>query len=184
MLLDARVGPAYGCGSSFAPPAVAGIAGLLMSIDPSLSAASIANALRATATPVAGIGGGRINAWAALVALGLDTVPPDTDPGSAAPPQAGGVARVRTVRRGTIVRARRFVIESAAGTVDVRLRLASAARCQMQMRVSGQVLVALPTASTLTLTVGVPSGRYRLDVSCASARPVRFVLTVENPTPG
>ncbi len=52
MVMDPNAGPAYGCGSSFGPPAVSGIAGLLLSISPGLTANQLADALRVTAHPV------------------------------------------------------------------------------------------------------------------------------------
>ena len=50
-VLDEHVGPAWACGSSFAPPVVSGIAGLLMSLDPSLTVNQITDALRADRSP-------------------------------------------------------------------------------------------------------------------------------------
>src|SRR4051794_12664655 len=79
------VGAAVACGSSFAPPAIAGIAGLLLSLDPSITAARLSSVLRTTGQPVDGLAAKRIDAQAALTALGLATpiAPPPPPP---APP--------------------------------------------------------------------------------------------------
>ena len=60
VVVDPIVGTAYGCGSSFAPAAVTGIAGLLLSLSSTLTTDQVVAALRASALPVAGIGGGRV----------------------------------------------------------------------------------------------------------------------------
>ena len=76
--LDPWIGAASACGSSFAPPVVTGIAGLLLSMKPGLTMYQIVGALRATARPIPGIAGGRVDAWAAAHYLGL--VPQDPPP--------------------------------------------------------------------------------------------------------
>ena len=68
-VVDPVVGATYGCGSSFAPAAVAGIAGLLLSFEPSLTADQVVAALRSSAHAVDGIGGGRVDAAAAYAAV-------------------------------------------------------------------------------------------------------------------
>ena len=59
------------CGTSFASPAVAGIVGLALAVDPNASATRITNTLYATATAVTGgvIAHGRVDAAALLAAL-------------------------------------------------------------------------------------------------------------------
>ena len=75
------------CGTSFAGPVVAGIAGLARSFAPRASAAEIERALRARVASVAGIGGGRIDAAATLAALGavVPQAPAPAPPAPAAP---------------------------------------------------------------------------------------------------
>ena len=63
--------PGRSCGTSFTPAAVAGVAGLLLSRNPSLTRHQIAAALAATAKPIPGIAFGRINPLAAFEYLGL-----------------------------------------------------------------------------------------------------------------
>ncbi|MFL5927122.1 MAG: S8 family serine peptidase [Gaiellaceae bacterium] len=172
-IIDGRAGAtAEGCGSSFAPPAVAGIAGLLLSLDPKLTAVQVVSALRSSATPVDGIGGGRVDAWRAAAALGLTaagTPPP-------APPTSD---RVVTVLGGAVARTKSVRFAAGAGVVDVQFVAASAVPCQMQLPVTpSQVMVAFAgDPRILSLRARVHAGPYRLTVRCA--RPVRFVLTID-----
>ena len=63
-------GFASGCGTSGSTPIVAGIVALLRAHAPFASAQQIEEALERTATPVAGIRFGRVDAFAAMQALG------------------------------------------------------------------------------------------------------------------
>ena len=58
------------CGSSTSAPAVAGIAGLMLSVNSSLTPGQVIDALRVTSAGVTGIAGGRVNAYKALLAVG------------------------------------------------------------------------------------------------------------------
>ena len=84
--LDPWIGAASACGSSFAPPAVSGIAGLLLSLRPGLTMYQLVAALKATAHPVSGIAGGRVDAWAAAHSLGLVPETPPIPPPAAIEP--------------------------------------------------------------------------------------------------
>jgi subtilisin family serine protease len=70
--LTTQVGGGFGvgCGTSGSTPIVAGIVALLRAHAPFASAAEIENALERTARPVAGVRYGRVDAFAALQALG------------------------------------------------------------------------------------------------------------------
>src|SRR3954469_8432097 len=78
------------CGTSTSAPAVAGVAALMLSVNPSLTPGQIVNALQATASPLGGIGGGRVDAYRALAYLGAAPPPPPPPPppprGRPAPP--------------------------------------------------------------------------------------------------
>ena len=93
--LDPWVGPASACGSSFGPPAVTGIAGLLLSLKPGLTMYQIVAALKATAHPVSGIAGGRVDAWAAAHYLGLVPENPPPPPTPVATPAVVSPAGAR-----------------------------------------------------------------------------------------
>ncbi len=171
MVMDANVGPAYGCGSSFGPPAVSGIAGLLMSIDPSLTANQVKDALLGSAHPVSGIGGGEVDAWAAANYLGLVPAtppPPAVTPASVAPTSSRQVLLTEgVVRRRSVVR-----LQLAAGPLYLQLTgQAAAAACSMSMRASGVLYVALPGEKTVrSLAATVKAGNYNVTISCRDAR--------------
>ena len=82
-------GPA--CGTSFAAPLVAGAAGLLLAHEPSLSASQLAAALTSAADRLPGldVASGRLDAYAALRAVGYEGGPP----ASTVPPAVAGTAR-------------------------------------------------------------------------------------------
>jgi thermitase len=170
------IGAAVACGSSFAPPAVAGIAGLLLSLDPSVTAARLGATFRATGRPVEGLSAKRIDAQAALQALGLATpLPPVTEPPSP--------ARQVSVVSGVIASRRTFDISAAAsGRLEVQFSSALTRDCDMQLRVRGQVIVAFPGDDrVLTLEARVARGRHRLTVTCASKKRRSFELRIEKP---
>ena len=81
------------CGSSTAAPAMAGIAGLMLSVNPSLTPARIVAAIRQTAVRVTGINYGRVNAYQALIAVGGKPPPPPPPPPPAAAAGQGAAAQ-------------------------------------------------------------------------------------------
>lgn len=188
-VLDANVGPAYGCGSSFGPPAVSGIAGLLMSLSPGLTANQVAAALEATAHPVSGIGGGRVDAWAAANYLGLvpaqppaSTAPPTTTPTSTTP--TGGSTTTPTSSRqiqltdGTVRKRAVVRLQLAAGPLYLQLiGHAVATDCSMSVRAQGQVYVDLPGERVVrSLEATVKAGSYPVTITCHSSRPKPYSL--------
>jgi hypothetical protein len=177
IVVDSRAGgTAEGCGSSFSPPAVAGIAGLLLSLDPTLSAEQIAGALRSSATPVDGIGGGIVDARRAAAALGIGV--------SEAPPSGGAtVDRVVTVLSGAVSRSRSVRFDAGEGVVDVQFVAASAVPCQMQLPVTPRQMVIAFAGEprVLSLRARVRAGPHRLTIRCV--RTVRFQLTVDRAAP-
>jgi subtilisin family serine protease len=91
------------CGTSSATPLVAGLVGLALSARPGASKAEVEQALRSTAAPLPGVVQyGRVNASAALAALGVRPVAPTPTP-SAAPGPAnqlrGSLSRRVPLRR-------------------------------------------------------------------------------------
>ncbi len=92
MVIDPTIAPGTICGTSFTPGAVAGVAGLILSRNPSLTSHQVIAALRATAKPVTGIAYGRIDAAAALAWLGLAAAP-------SAPPAPPRTSRQRRGHR-------------------------------------------------------------------------------------
>jgi hypothetical protein len=189
-VMDANVGPAYGCGSSFGPPAVSGIAGLLMSLDPSLTANQVATALEATAHPVQGIGGGRVDAWAAANYLGLAPAQPSTTtslPTTTTTPtgtttgttsSTGGSSRQIQLTDGTVRRRAVVRLQLAAGQLYLQLiGRAVATDCSMSIRAQGQVYVDLPGERVVrSLEADVKAGSYPVNITCHSSRPKPYSL--------
>ena len=175
MVMDPNAGPAYGCGSSFAPPAVSGIAGLLLSIDPGLTANQVENALLATAHPVQGIGGGEVDAWAAANYLGLvpasPPLPPPPSP-AVVPATTPSSSRQVLLTEGIVRRKAVIRLQLAAGPLYLQLiGRAAAADCSMSMRSSGVLYVALPGEKKIrSLAANVKAGDYNVTISCPDAR--------------
>ena len=135
------------------------------------------NALRSSAAPVDGIGGGRVDAWAAAAALGLVK---GGKPATARPSDG----RVVTVFRGSIDRSRSVRFAAADGVVDVQFVAASPVRCQMELPVTpSQLMVAFAgDPRILSLRTRVRAGLHRLTIRCRHA--VRFELTIDRAAPG
>jgi subtilisin family serine protease len=68
------------CGTSSAAPALAGVAALAVSYAPLASNTTIEQALESTASPVAGVQYGRVDAYKTLLALGGGSTPPPPPP--------------------------------------------------------------------------------------------------------
>ncbi|MDQ2909571.1 MAG: S8 family serine peptidase [Actinomycetota bacterium] len=183
-------GPAYQemCGNSTSTPAVAGIAALMLSVNPSLTPAQVVSALQATAAPVAGIGGGRVDAYRALLAVGGKPPPPPPPPPAPAapapprpprtPPRPASKQATR-VQKG-ILRKHRFAwIDVKGGRVAATLRSVKAESCTVSLRSSTDVwLSALHHRNVVSMTAKVPAGRYKVDVWCSTPRPRPFALVL------
>jgi hypothetical protein len=178
MVMDATVGSAYGCGSSFGPPAVSGIAGLLLSINPGLTANQVEDALLATAHPVAGIGGGEVDAWAAANYLGLVSAQPPPPPPAATPTVTPASSRQVLLTEGVVRRKAVVRLQLAAGPLYLQLiGHAASANCSMSLRVSGVLYVALPGEKTVrSLAATVNTGTYSVAISCRDSRPKSYSL--------
>lgn len=176
--LDPWIGVAHACGSSFGPPAVSGIAGLLMSLDPSLTMYQVAGALEATAVHVDGLGDGRVDAWAAAHYLGLvPETPPPPPPApqpTVVPPSPEVQVTTGSVRRADVVR-----LPLDPGQLEVQLTGPAAKDCTMSVRVDGQLVVDLAaerTVSTLTATIH-KAGIYPISIRCNSVNRKAYELT-------
>lgn len=164
--------PLYGCGSSFAPAAVSGIAGLLWSIDPGLTLYQVRDALRNTSVPVAGIGGGRVDAWAAAHALGLVAADP-APPATPAPPVPvpANVSRQVLLTDGAVRRKTEFLLSVGAGRLALELTGPAASDCSLSFRVKGEVYIGLSSERNVrSLAATVPAGHFPVTISCHTAR--------------
>ena len=172
-VLDAGAGPAWACGSSFAPPVVSGIAGLLMSLDPSLTVNQVTDALRATAHPVAGIAGGRIDAWAAAHYLGLA---PANPPVFVPPPPP--VPREVFVTTGVVRKSARIRLNLAGGPLELQLSGDAAANCSMSFRAGGNLYLDLPAERNVrSLAATLAAGSYPITVRCTTTNRKAYELT-------
>ena len=154
------------CGTSVSAPALAGIAGLMLSVKPSLTPAGIVNVLEKTSVPVPGIAGGRVNAYAALLAVGASAV-------------------LRT--GGQPIQLRRFLqtnwhlrVTVQGGRFAATLRSAKARSCSLSLASPDSVWLSSKPGQTADSLVAqsVEPGRYQLDVSCKMRRSRPASLTM------
>lgn len=155
------------CGTSLTPAIVSGIAGLLLSANPTLGAASLAAALHAGAVRVAGIGGGRVDAGAAMRAL------------TGAPPSGSGPSYVSEARllRGTMRATWRTALQLGPGPLVVELRSHRIAGCVVELRAPHAVLIGLPIGpDEIRLADNATGGRYVVGVACSRSTRRAFTL--------
>ena len=135
----------------------------------------VVGALEATAVPVSGIGGGRVDAWAAAHYLGLVPATPPPPPAPPPPPPSPQVlVTTGFVRRTTLVR-----LPLSPGRLQVQLTGPAAKDCTMSMRVNGQLVVGLAaerTISSLTATI-LKGGSYGVGIRCDSVNRKAYELT-------
>jgi subtilisin family serine protease len=170
------------CGTSTSAPAVAGIAALMLSVNPSLTPAQIMAALQQTAIPVAGIAGGRVDAYRALIAVGGK--PPASPPPPPASAGGGSVsAKLNTrVRRGSLRMHWHVRIDVKQGRVAATLRSPKAKSCTVSLKSSDSIWLSKKRRQNMvTLAVKVPAGTYGVDVWCKVRRPARSALAVRAP---
>ena len=181
------------CGTSFTPAVVAGIVGLLLSRNPSLTRHQIAAALAATAKPIPGIAFGRINPLAAFEYLGLlppaqsqggsggTATPPTTNtPVTRTPASGQQYSRQKRFEAGTFRRGFRATWRIGRGRFEAHLLTPLARDCALSLRTPGDFVVASPAVKNL-LSLAVttlPAGRYTLDVRCKGARSRQYSLGV------
>ena len=137
-----------------------------------LTVAQVADAIRATAVPVAGIGGGRIDAWAAAHYLGLV---PDVPPPPPAPPAPVPVtptsSRQVLLTEGVVRRSTKILLDVSAGRLAVQLTGPAAADCSLTFRVAGEVYVGLSAERNVrSLAATVRKGRYPVTLACRTTR--------------
>ncbi|MDX6532290.1 MAG: thermitase [Gaiellales bacterium] len=186
MIVDAITPPGTICGTSFTPAAVAGVAGLLISRNPSLTVAQVTGALTSTAVPVAGVRFGRVDAVAAFQQLGLLVAPPP--PPAPAPtialrpkPPVPGQLYTRQARfdTGEFRRGFRKTFRVGKGRFEMQVALPLAADCFLSLNSATEVTVAAPAVKNLlSLSARVTAGRYTAEVRCRGARTRQFTMGV------
>jgi subtilisin family serine protease len=184
----ARQGVFNGCGSSASAPAVAGIAGLILSVNPSLTPAQVVSAMRDTAAPVAGIAGGRVDAYKALLAVGGKPAPPPPPPpppprevtvqSSRQRPRPTAGPKITTrVQRGFLRSHWHVTIKVRPGRVGATLRSTKARSCTVSLRSGDEVWLSYARShDVVSLAARVPAGSYGVDVWCKVRSPRRAAL--------
>ncbi len=191
MILDPAVGPGTLCGTSFTPAAVAGIAALLYSLNPSLTMIQVLGALVATAIPVEGVNGGRLDPLAAIEYLGLGK--PEAPPAKEQPKpesrQAPGFERRIDFRGGVMKRRLGWTVRLGKGRLEVQYQAALVEECQISVKTPDGVLIlgVLPPGDpTLrSLTLPVAKGKHTVIVECDAKRRRSYTLaiTAQRPVP-
>jgi len=200
LVIDPEAGVGTLCGTSFTPAVVAGVAGLMLSLKPSLGPDEILDALVSTAVPVAGINGGRIDPVAALARI---APPSQSQLGTAQPPPAGGnatgaavsapvkapaTARVVKFRSGVLRSQVSRVVRLGKGRLDVLLQTSHAAECQISVSLpNGDFLLSvLPPGEPDLLAMSETlerGGNHRITVTCDSVRRRSFFLEISGVSP-
>ena len=146
-------GYAWECGTSFAAPLVAGLAGLAKALQPNLPAGAIAAAVRGAAVPIGPVvAHGRIDALRTLSQL---------------PSPAPQVIRKTTVARSTLTRSqlvRRFVVRTAGGTVVARLTRTDRRTSSLELLANGRALARATGKGPLRIARDLAAGVYTIRV--------------------
>lgn len=189
MVTDASTPPGTICGTSFTPAVVAGVAGLILSRNPALTASQVVAALQVTARPVLGVAYGRVDPVAAFRWLGLlaPSAAPAATPPAVTPPVAGPRApapgqrftRQTLFETGTFKRGFRSTFRVGRGRFEMQLLTPLASSCTLYLRSAGELTVAAPAVKNLiSLSVRVTAGRYTAEVQCSGARTRQYSLGV------
>ena len=183
-----ELGPGTFCGTSFTPAVVSGIAGLILSRNPNLTAGQVIAALRVTARPVVGVALGRVDPVAALRWLGLlkaaspaAATPPVTTTTVRVPAPAPGqlFTRQTLFETGTFKKGFRTTFRVGRGRFEMQLLTPLASSCSLSLTAAGELTVAAPAFRNLiSLSVRVPAGRYTAVVQCRGARTRQYSLGV------
>lgn len=169
--IDASWG--WHCGTSFTGPAIAGIAALALSLKPSLTAEQIVAGLRATAVPIDGIGGGRVDAYAALQRMGA--VPP--------PPPPAPKLKTST-RTGKLRKRTSMALAVGAGRLRVSFSVKPAEACSLTVGSPSELLLGDRRGrGVVGLDERVTAGRYTARITCRTSRLKRYRLTVTSVRP-
>ena len=188
MVEDVTTPPGTICGTSFTPAVVAGVAGLLLSRNPSLTGSQIVAALRVTARPVVGVAYGRVDAVAAFRWLGLLNVaspaaavtpPAATTPKVTKPAPGQLFTRQTLFETGTFRRGFRSTFRVGKGRFEMQLLTPLASTCSLSLNSPGELMLAAPAVRNLiSLSVRVTAGRYTAEVQCRGARTRQYSLGV------
>jgi hypothetical protein len=166
------------CGASYAPPVVAAAMGLLLAADAKLTPAQAIDALRATAVPVSGIHGGRIDVLAAANALGIGAA------ATASVPALPAFEQQVNLERGLLGRSFSERFRLATGPVTIVLTRRNARSCTMSLRSGSTAYFTWrSTANQLHLSDSVAGGVYTVSIACADGRVRPYSLLLDGLLP-
>ena len=193
------------CGTSAAAPAVAGIAGLALSYVGTATNTAVEAALETTALKIgAPVAYGRVDAYAALLALGASAPAPTATPAptvsptpaptptvapsptpAPTPTPAPATTEVSTTLSGAVTNknpSRSFTLMSGAGTASGTLTFSKTAPLTVTVySASGSVLLTQTGGSPLSLSFVLPAGTAQIVVSGTAQS--SFSLTISYPAP-
>jgi subtilisin family serine protease len=186
LVIFQRNDPETACGTSVTAPVVSGIAGLLLSAKPDLTAAQILWALTKSSVPIAGIGGGRVDAYGAFAALGLAPPLPNQSSPSSGPPSSNSTplpgtsgANGAQILKGKLGVRRRVRVDVDEGRLRATFTSKKAKTCTVSLLGPDQVTIAVPAGGNkITLIADLPGGRYTIDISCSTKRVRPYQLTL------
>jgi subtilisin family serine protease len=188
------------CGSSFTAPVVSAVAALALSLKPELSAEQLRSALVSTAVPVPGIGGGRVDAFAALRSLGaipsaqpatqVTPPPPPPPPPPSPPPPAPAPAtktistRMSRTSSGTMRARLRVPVQVGTGRLTVKLSLRTTRGCRLSASSASEVLLTTERRpKILGISARVTAGRYTVAAVCSSRSLKAYRLVISGAAP-
>jgi subtilisin family serine protease len=189
MIVDADTPPGTICGTSFTPAAVSGVAGLLISRNPSLTVNEIIGVLTSTARPVPGVLFGRIDPVAAFSRLGLLAPSTQATPAPTATPippttrtivvRGKRFTREARLETGTFRRGFRSTFRVGKGKFELQLLTPLAGDCTLSLISASDLTIAAPAVrNLLSISLQVTAGRYTAAVRCRGDRSRRFSLGV------
>jgi subtilisin family serine protease len=148
------------CGTSFASPMTAGIAGLLASAKPGVSNATLRSTLLNTADPVGSwVANGRVNAARAMTAIGASTPTPAPAPSGPATTTFSGNLTGKATSRS-------YPVTTAGGDFSATLSFTRASSLTLTVRnASGATVAQASGPSAVRLTGTLSAGSYTFVVS-------------------
>lgn len=177
------------CGTSSAAPVVAGIAGLAFSLKPGATNADVEAALESTAVPASFVQYGRVDAGAALSALGgsggsegTTSEPPSGGSGGEPAPAPNATATFSgSVSARQPSRSFSLAVGSGSATATLAFTKASALTLTL-LAPDGSTVGTVKGASGITLTKPVSAGTYRYVVKGEGLKgSASITLTVSYP---
>ena len=156
-------GYAVPCGTSFASPMTAGIAGLLASANPGATNAALRSALINTTDPVGSyVAYGRVNAAKAMAAVGTGSSPsPSPSPSTTTNTFSSTLSKQQPTRT--------FAVAAGAGAFSASLSFSRAASLTLTVKAPDGTVIASPTGPSVLKLSGsfATAGTYTFTVSGA-----------------